>query len=611
MISPALPRSLWWLALVCSTASARVATYVENPSQPADPDEIAIGFPVPQPRDQSAPFAGFRSLNGLTLRSAELVQQPTGPRRSVATVSPGGREIEMLCFGPAEQPLQVLQTGGIHAREWAAPEAVMGLAEAFTLERDQPLIAWVADNVPFCLVPVLNPDGFAQTQREPLNTRICEAPEESDAAPDCNAPASYPRDGRMRRKNLRDTDGSLATAVDALNGVDLNRNNNPYWATSTASGQSTNDPRGIVYHGPAATSEAEVAWLDTLVANAAPDQFRLFVDTHSFSRLFYWNCTGERPLDTTTNTWIERFRLAARTAYVNAPTGNPQTGSGCGRYGIGATDELFAFNAGAPSFTLELEPGYTDGAAEYGGTGVSHDGFILPETIVPAMRQDVIQMMVLAYSMTAGPAWVKQVRVSRADTTVYEGRWTDAGPTRTLQTTTDASLIPGDTVSIAIDFDRPMRWLDDRIVRTYPGQPQALNPTLRLRAGGQSWPLESNTGSWTQPENGYLTQRFELSAVVPADWDNGTSLQLEISTGDNATFALDGNPTTIPRWSDGHFENAEPGTDRCHLLVAVGDDTASCSDGKKRGSGGGSNVLLLVALAALRRKTHVRALPRP
>lgn len=593
---------------ICMPAQARIATYVESDSQPPDADEIAIGYPVPEPRDQSAPFAGFRSLNGLYLRAAELAQEATGPRLSVATTSPGGRAINLLCFGPTNSPVQVLQTGGIHAREWAAPEAVMGLAEAFTYEREQPLIGWVAENIPLCLIPVLNPDGFAQTQREALQTRVCEAPEQSGTAADCNAASAYPRDGRMRRKNLRDTDGELATAADAFNGVDLNRNNKPYWATSTGSGGSTNDPQGIIYHGPAAASEAETRWLDEFVANTQPDQMRLFVDTHSFSRLFYWNCTGDRTLDTTTNTWIERFRRAARTAYDNAPTGNPQSGSGCGQYGIGATDELFAFNATAPSYTLELEPGFNTGASQYGGTGVSHDGFILPEAIVPAMRRDVIQMMVLAYSMTGGPAWVQHVQVNAESAPAYDGAWVESATTRTLNTTRSSTLSPGTNVSIVVDFDRPMRWLDGDQITTYPGQSQPMNPVLRLRSGGQSWLVDTSAGSWSTPASGFATQRFVVATQVPPDWDASQGLQLEITAGDNATFPLDGNPTTVPSWTEGHFTNVETSADGCHWIVTTDDDSAECAVKKNRGSGGGSSLLVLLALAALRRKTSLQNL---
>ena len=45
-------------------------------------------------------------------------------------------------------------------------------------------------------------------------------------------PEFSPRDGRMRRKNMLGPDENLLTLDDHLLGVDLNRNNPPYWASN-------------------------------------------------------------------------------------------------------------------------------------------------------------------------------------------------------------------------------------------------------------------------------------------------------------------------------------------------------------------------------------------
>ena len=44
---------------------------------------------------------------------------------------------------------------------------------------------------------------------------------------DPDVPATWPRDGRMRRKNMLGVDEELGTTDDHLRGVDLNRNNAP------------------------------------------------------------------------------------------------------------------------------------------------------------------------------------------------------------------------------------------------------------------------------------------------------------------------------------------------------------------------------------------------
>ena len=54
--------------------------------------------------------------------------------------------------------------------------------------------------------------------------------------------------------------------------------------------------------------------------------------------------------------------------------------------GIGATDEYFANTYQIPSYTMELEP--ANSGADYGGFGVSHDGFILPNSEVARMRDE-------------------------------------------------------------------------------------------------------------------------------------------------------------------------------------------------------------------------------
>lgn len=588
--------------VVITPASARIANYVETASSPNDPDEIALGFPVPIPRDQSAAFAGFRSLDGLMIRSAELAAADKGPRLTTLGHSRDGRAIQMLCFGP-DEPMQVLQNGGIHAREWASPEAVMGLAEALTLEREQPLISWVADQVPSCLIPVFNPDGFAQTQREATLTRICEASEQPGAGDDCDAAEAYPRDGRMRRKNLGDesagtgSDGNIETADDSLLGVDLNRNFPPYWASSD---RSSNNKQDVVYHGPSASSEPETTLLVALQESAEPDQLRLFVDTHSFSQLYFWNCTGRRLLDQTANDWIERFRLAARSAYASVPAGNPNTGAGCGEFGIGASDELFAYQANIPSYTLEIEPDYEAGASQYDGNSVSHDGFILPESIVPLMREDVVNMMVLAYSMTAGPAWIESVSIQAStESASYQGSWVSSATTRDLLAETQGEFQPGDTITLMIDFDRPMRArADDGSIGLWPGQTPTLNPQVRLKSGNSSWSLDTQDGLWVEKPNGYDTQRFVLESQIPDNWKPGRELRLFVDAEDNAGIAIDADPAQVPQWSNGHFSNIETGSDKSHL-VAVGTSSSG-------GSGGSLGSSLLVILCLMSRRLRGR-----
>ena len=77
---------------------------------------------------------------------------------------------------------------------------------------------------------------------------------------DPNYPNSSPRDGRMRRKNMLGADEDFYTTMDHLYGVDLNRNNNPFWASNPD--RSSPDLESIVHHGEGPASEPETQALD-------------------------------------------------------------------------------------------------------------------------------------------------------------------------------------------------------------------------------------------------------------------------------------------------------------------------------------------------------------
>jgi len=107
-----------------------------------------------------------------------------------------GRDISAYVLGDADDTTAegfaeaaVLVNGAIHAREWQTPEAVTGLFEALVEARsDAGFGQYLIENLTTVLVPVNNVDGFLQTQLYP------------DGA---TADRAQPREGRMRRKNLR------------------------------------------------------------------------------------------------------------------------------------------------------------------------------------------------------------------------------------------------------------------------------------------------------------------------------------------------------------------------------------------------------------------------
>ena len=236
----------------------RISEWVED-APVSDADKIALGYPVPIPVDTPLPFDGFRSYAGLHARHQDLANTTAWSQAIELGQTRTGRTIWAYQLGDADHMTvtglpehAMLTNGGIHAREWQSPEVATGIIELLTLsEDDHHLISYLRDNANVLVIPVLNVDGFLQTQRFPSTDWI-------DTDPD--DPEESPRDGRMRRKNMLGVDEDLLTQDDHLLGVDLNRNNAPYWNTNPE--RSSDQPESIVHHGMAAASEPEIQALD-------------------------------------------------------------------------------------------------------------------------------------------------------------------------------------------------------------------------------------------------------------------------------------------------------------------------------------------------------------
>lgn len=189
--------------------------------------------------------------------------------------TPEGRQSHALRIGPADAQAgnAVVVTGGMHAREWVPPDALVNLA-ADLLEahaRGTGLryggqrfsaddIRSVVEGLQIVLFPCVNPDGRHHSQT---------------ADP-------------MWRKNRRRVRPDLASRCV---GVDLNRNFDALWDFrrhfAPDSGVSASDDpcHPQVYVGPAAASEPEtrnVVWL----LDRYPGT-RWFVDVHSYVPAIY------------------------------------------------------------------------------------------------------------------------------------------------------------------------------------------------------------------------------------------------------------------------------------------------------------------------------------
>jgi murein tripeptide amidase MpaA len=208
-----------------------------------------------------------------------------------------GREVLSLRIGSGPA---VVVLGGVHAREWAPPDALLSLAEglvrayaaggAFEHERWHdgtiPYAAWsvpadevkrIVEGVTLVVVPLVNPDGrdFSLAGTDELHF--------------------------MWRKNRRAGDGGPW-----CDGVDLNRNFDIAWdferyydAAAAREVQSSKDPCDEqIYIGPGAASEPETQNVQALVATERPV---CFMDVHSYSRdiLYPWGMDDDQAADPT------------------------------------------------------------------------------------------------------------------------------------------------------------------------------------------------------------------------------------------------------------------------------------------------------------------------
>ncbi len=273
-------RSLLLIALLSCLASTAVAQRQAQWTE--GPGELGLGYPVPVPVDTPLPFDGFRSYAGLHLRHQDLMTQSDRIRGEITGQTRNGRDIWAYRLSrpgsttPEGLPRgSIMYAGGLHAREWQSPEVVTGLIERVAAGAgDRYLTDFVNDHMSIVVQPVTNIDGFLHTQANPSAVWL-------DI--DNRFPEFWPRDGRMRRKNLRDNDGSFFTTSDLLRGVDLNRNNPPFFPGPPETGI----PDDLTWRGPSPQSEPEIQALVQAATLAPQDQLRFFADMHSYTSVFF------------------------------------------------------------------------------------------------------------------------------------------------------------------------------------------------------------------------------------------------------------------------------------------------------------------------------------
>ncbi len=585
------------------TAAAQdgfLAEWVEsNPSSAAD--RIALGYPPPIPVDTPLPFDGFRSYAGLHARHQELADSTPWVHPHAIGTTRKGRAIWAYRLGDADRTTPwglaepaTLTNGGIHAREWSTPEAVTGILELIaTAPADQHIYDYLREQVNMIVIPVLNVDGFLQTQRDPTLNYLGSDPD---------FPDDSPRDGRMRRKNLLNADEDLSTRGDHLGGVDLNRNNGPHWASNSQ--RSSDDPASLVHHGASPASEPEILALQSAPDLGPGERLRIYTDVHSYSQVHFWSRLGDgtrlaRQTQDVLRVFTNHHRaFDAGKRYHYAFSGNVPVNQG-----IGATDEYFLYTYRVPAWTLETEPSggqsyhstLPGGGADYGGAGVNvHDGFILPDSQARRVREDLAQTFATVFYRQAGPPNLQAVRIidEATDAVIFEAQWDGRDDeTRALFTQQLRTLVPGRGYRLWLAFNKPMRWLDE------DGNPTALqghdsaayldvdieildaaDEALQVDWGDPTWLVEPGGAP-----DGYLRYRADAYAIpfsITDTPENQARLAepldttLRVRAWDMTYLGVDGDPATVADWTDGRWSGFEDSFDQ-DTDVGGWDDTLS------------------------------------
>ncbi|MDX1626670.1 MAG: M14 family zinc carboxypeptidase, partial [Wenzhouxiangellaceae bacterium] len=553
-------RWAWMLIGLAATVGAQDEyRYVD---QPAAGNVFALGYPVPRPVESATPIDGFRSYAALHARLQDLAMRHAFIDAAIVGQTIAGRDIWAYAIGDpgtdtvhADAESSVLVNGGIHAREWGTPELTTGLIEAFA-ERagDGFLVDYLIDNVHFVVLPVNNIDGFLQTQRYPDRVLVGRDP---------RFPEDWPRDGRMRRKNMRGVDEDLDSRGDHLLGIDLNRNNPPFW--NSGSGSSGN-PDDLTYRGLASFSEPETRALENAAAFARADRLRWYQDTHSFTQKFFSVRTFNERRNAIQADMLDSYRRfhnalslerhGVERTYLDDP--DPPGA------GIGVTAEYFAETYQVPSWTLEIEP--RNGGVDYGGLGAEHDGFILPDSEVGRFREDMADTHLAVAYRQAGPPSLAAWRVlDAARGPVAEGEWRPAGNgLRVLDVSVYRPVVLGEALTMQLSFDKPMRWSDGGGPRQAPGHEVPFTPEVILASGTpNATVLPASEGVWLEQDvRRYRFDRFEFPLTLPTDLvlDGVETLPISVVARDFTDVALDARPETVADWADGAWTGYEDAT---------------------------------------------------
>lgn len=267
-----------------------------------------------------------------------------------------GRDIAAVRLGnPSGANKTVLITGGVHAREWISPAALLGAFLKIASSTD-PSLLQLFQKVRLLVVPLVNPDGYDFS----LQTN------------------------RMWRKNRRDNDKGNCK------GVDLNRNFGAHYGAADASTSSCSE----TFRGSGAFSEPESSAIRDLVNSEKSKgmDFVGFIDFHSYGGLIlYPPGWGNRSPAVPTKTEQELVDLAGlisrRIKQVSGYDYKPESAQQLYPVGGSADDWMYTVCSTGLSFTIELRPSDQNVCDK---RCITNNGFVLPASEIESTAKDVM-----------------------------------------------------------------------------------------------------------------------------------------------------------------------------------------------------------------------------
>lgn len=516
-------------------------------------NNIALGYGVPRPIESMTAVDGYRSYRALHERHQALDVSSEGVTGVIVGTTVAGRDIWAYRIGDPDNRTAdggpegaALVNGTIHAREWQSPEAVTELFEQLMeAANDGGFGQYLHENLHVIVLPVLNIDGFLQTQRFPDRATASEL---------------QPRDGRMRRKNMAHpssggpVDEDIEQTSDNFFGVDLNRNGPNGFGQNTGSSNRTDS---LVYRGTSPGTEPEFDAL-TAAAELGPAQrLRMYADAHSFSQIFFTPITGNARRDRITRSLVRTMQLVLGGKYRYGPSDTF----------IGLTSEYFAATYLIPAWTLEIEPR----SASTFGTDHGHSGFILPESQVARMRDEVAAMLLAGLYTQADKPALLSVRISDAETDQvrFQAHRVAEGGGRRQDVQVNRALVPGRRYRLWLGFNRPMRWRDEAgLPAQYGRLAAAAPPSVRLElpdlAATHDLQVAITESAWRHnpgPDgilrysDDALVTEFTLPESIPLP--HPLPLVIAVDALDITGSRLDAHPATRVDWSDGHWVGYE------------------------------------------------------